>query len=303
MKNKELGEALGWFSVGLGLSALLAPRKTAGLAGINRNHQTMVRLVGAREIASGLGILSGQRPDAWLWSRVVGDAMDLALLATAFLSPKTKRTRLLAATAAVAGVTLADIWASDQFTRQQLRGNDEANRTQLPKYKCVRKSIVIDRSPAELYAIWRDFKNLPNFMWHLNSIETIGERKSHWIAKGPAGTTVEWDAEMTEDRPGELIAWRSLQGSQMETSGRVTFAAAPGGRGTIVRVDLHYSPPGGAIGAGIAKLLGQAPEKQVPVDLLRFKQFVETGEIAKTEGQSAGRPHSTSRKYDDLIRA
>jgi uncharacterized membrane protein len=123
------------------------------------------------------------------------------------------------------------------------------------------------------------------------------------VAKGPAGSRVEWDAEMSEDIPNQLIAWRSLAGADVDSAGSVRFEPATGGRGTIVRVDMHYRPPAGKAGAWIAKMLGQSPEKQLAVDLRRFKQMVETGEIARTEGQPAGRMRSTSRKYDDLIRA
>lgn len=167
----------------------------------------------------------------------------------------------------------------------------------------LRKSIIINRLARELYQFWRDFENLPRFMPHLKSVAKTGENRWHWVAKGPLGTEVEWDAETIEDRPNESIAWRSLPGSAVAQTGAVTFQRAIGGRGTLVRVDLQYRPPGGKAGAAAAKLFVQAPEKQIPADLIRFKQLMETGEIARTEGQPAGRPRSTSRKFDDLVRA
>jgi uncharacterized membrane protein len=112
--------------------------------------------------------------------------------------------------------------------------------------------------------------------------------RSHWVAKGPAGTSVEWDAEITEDRPGERIAWRSVEGADVENSGAVSFEAAPGGRGTIVRVELEYNPPGGFLGAGLARLFGEEPGQQVDADLRRFKQVMETGEVVVSEGTVPG---------------
>lgn len=111
------------------------------------------------------------------------------------------------------------------------------------------------------------------------------------------------DAEITEERSSEYIAWRSLKGADVENSGWVRFEAAPGGRGTIVSVEMQYSPPAGAIGATVAKILGRAPEQEVEEDLRRFKQVMETGEIITTVGQPAGRSNSTSWKYDQTIRS
>jgi uncharacterized membrane protein len=139
-------------------------------------------------------------------------------------------------------------------------------------------------------------------MSHLLAVTDTGDGHSHWLAKGPVGTEIEWDAEIINDEPNELIAWRSLPGSTVENAGTVRFTPATGGRGTVVQIKLHYQPPGGAVGKSIAKLFGEAPEKQIPVDLMRVKQLLETGEIASTVGQSAGRVHSTSRKYDDWLR-
>ncbi|HSH39198.1 MAG TPA: SRPBCC family protein, partial [Chthoniobacterales bacterium] len=148
------------------------------------------------------------------------------------------------------------------------------------------------------YAFWRQFENLPRFMRHLESVRQTGQNRSHWRAKGPTGTSVEWEAEIVDERPGELIAWRSLPGADIENSGSVRFERAPGGRGTFVRVKMEYHPPSGFFGASIARLLGEEPEIQVQRDLYRFKQVMETGQVTTTEGQSAGRPSSTSSIYD-----
>jgi uncharacterized membrane protein len=155
----------------------------------------------------------------------------------------------------------------------------------------VEKSVTINKPPAELYSFWRRFENLPRFMNHLESVTTTGNR-SHWVAKAPAGTSVEWDAEIYNEKENELIAWRSLEGSQVDNAGSVRFEPATGGRGTILRVSLKYDPPGGSLGAAVARLFGENPEQQIDEDLRRFKQLMETGETPTTAGQSSGRSAS-----------
>jgi len=152
----------------------------------------------------------------------------------------------------------------------------------------VKKAITVNRSPDELYQFWRNFENLPRFMEHLKSVHVTGEKRSHWAAKGPAGATVEWDAEVVDDQPGALIAWRSLDGAAVDNAGTVRFASAPVGRGTEVRVELRYDPPGGALGATVAKLFGEDPTQQVPDDLRHFKQVMETGEITRSDATAKG---------------
>ena len=153
----------------------------------------------------------------------------------------------------------------------------------------VERSITINRPRAEVYRFWRQFENLPRFMQHLAAVTTVDERRSHWVARAPLGASAEWDAEVADEREHELIAWRSLAGSPVTTSGSVRFADAPGGRGTEVKVALEYSPPGGLVGAAVAKLFGEEPTRQVHDDLRRLKQLLETGELASTDGQPSGR--------------
>ncbi|MGI9075193.1 MAG: SRPBCC family protein [Bryobacteraceae bacterium] len=134
-------------------------------------------------------------------------------------------------------------------------------------------------------------------MKHLESVQVTGENRSHWKATGPGGKTVEWDAEIVDDQPNARIVWRSLEGSDIDNSGSVQFERAPGGRGTLVRVELQYSPPGGVISATLAKLFGEEPGQQVDDDLRAFKQVLETGEVAKSDasihrGMHAAQPPS-----------
>jgi uncharacterized membrane protein len=153
----------------------------------------------------------------------------------------------------------------------------------------VEKAITIDAKPEQLYAFWRNFENLPRFMEHLESVKVIDDRRSHWVARGPARMKAEWDAEIINEIPNELIAWRSVEGSKVQNAGSVHFTPAPGNRGTVVRVILRYDPPGGALGAAIAKVFGEEPSHQIGEDLRRLKQYIETGEMATTEGQPTGR--------------
>ena len=296
MKEQQIARALGWFSIGLGVAELLAPRKVGKTIGV-RNHNTLMRVFGLREITSGIGILSRKKPAGWMWSRVAGDALDLALLGAALSSSKNQRNRVAIAAAAVAGVAVADILCSSE-----LSATDESPMIEGKRANQVRKSICIGRSPQDLYQFWRKFDNLPRFMEHLESVEVLSNNLSHWVAKGPAGRKVEWDAEITADRPNELIGWRSLEGSEVQNEGTVKFEPTSQGRETIVRVDMKYRPPAGMVGAKVAKLLGRAPEQEIDLELRRFKQLMETGEIPTIEGQPSGRAKSTT-KYEHKVKA
>ncbi len=152
----------------------------------------------------------------------------------------------------------------------------------------VEKVVTVNASQEDVFAFWRDFEHLPRFMEHLEIVRTLDDRRSHWVAKAPLGTTVEWDAEIIEERANELIAWRSLPGADIPNKGRVEFKPAAGDRGTEVHVRLEYSPPVGHVGALIAKLFGEEPDLQVAGDLRRLKQVLEAGEVATTEGQPQG---------------
>jgi len=153
----------------------------------------------------------------------------------------------------------------------------------------VSKTLTVMRPREEVYAYWRNFENLPNFMRHLNEVKVETERLSHWKAKAPAGREVAWDAEITQEVENSLIAWRSLGGADVPNEGEVQFVDAPGGRGTEVRVRLTYHPPAGVIGAVVAKAFGEEPEMQISEDLTRFKSIMETGEVPTTEGQPSER--------------
>jgi uncharacterized membrane protein len=285
---------LGLFSIGLGIAQVAASRSFARFIGVRDNeaNQGWARLVGIREIGAGTGLLATSRPAGWLAARVAGDAMDLALLGAALNSRKNDQGKVAAAAAAAAGIALIDLGSTIWFSRKQKAAGKAAKEDIAVN---VKKVITVERSPEELYSFWHNFENLPRFMRHLEAVQVTGPRRSHWKAKAPAGQTVEWDAEVVEDRPNEMIAWRSLEGAQVENSGSVRFVPATGGRGTWVQVELEYDPSGGKAGALVAKLFGEEPEQQVQDDLRAFKQVVETGEVVLSEsildgGRLAKRP-------------
>lgn len=281
--RERRAELLGWFSVGLGAIEILAPRALAELIGAPydaRKRATMWGL-GLREVAAGVGLLTRREPVGWVWSRVFGDVMDLGLLGAAMRSPRANRNRLLAASAAVVGVTVLDVLTAQRMSNE--RGTTGTSRRALERGGIfVRQAVTVACSPEDAYRFWRSLENLPRFMVHLESVTEEGSR-SHWRAKGPAGTSVEWDAEIISDRPNELIAWRSVPGSEIPNAGRVRFIAAPGGRGTEIHVELRYDPPGRGVGAFFAKLFGEEPNQQIKGDLRRLKQVIEVGEVVHSD--------------------
>lgn len=151
----------------------------------------------------------------------------------------------------------------------------------------VEKSTTINASPKELYRFWRNFENLPRFMEDLESVTELDNDRSHWVAKGPGGTKVEWDAEIYNEKEDEMIAWRSLPGADVTNAGSVHFETAPGGRGTYLKVVFNYNLPGGKPAKLFAKLFHQEPGQLVEYNLKRLKQLIEAGEIPTIEGQTS----------------
>jgi len=153
----------------------------------------------------------------------------------------------------------------------------------------IETSVCINKSPGELFAFWRNFENLPRFMKNLDSVRDLGDGRSRWVARGLAGSRVEWDAEIYHEIPNELIAWRSLENADVANAGSVRFERAPAGHGSYVRVIVNYNPPGGKVGATVAQILGAEPKQLIREDLRRLKQIMETGEIVTIDGQTSGR--------------
>jgi uncharacterized membrane protein len=281
---RRVARGLGWFSIGLGLAECAAPRRIARLIGVDddETNRNTLFACGVREIASGIGILLGDRPVVPVWARVGGDVMDLAFLGRALRSDDSERGRVAVTTAAVLGVTLLDVLTGRSLAESGEGGHREHTTSGRGRIH-VKEQITLGRPPEELYRFWRDFQNLPVFMEHLQSVRVIDDRRSRWTARAPAGSSVEWEAEITEDRPNERISWRSTAEADVPNWGTVHFAPAPGGRGTEIHVELRYDPPGGKLGALVARLFGEEPGQQVKDDLRRLKQVMETGEVVYSD--------------------
>lgn len=274
-----LSRGLGWFSIALGVAELAAPRTLATSIGVDPRGATSwtLRAMGVREVVAGLGVLMQPRRPLPLWARVAGDAIDLALLGVAAGAKRTSTPRLVGAIAAVAGVTALDLIAG---IRTQ-RAYDQANRP-------VISSVTINKPPDEVYRFLRKLSQLPLVMDYLAEVRELDHRRSHWVAKLPVGT-VAWDAEILEDRPGELIAWQSVLGSPINTRGRVTFAKAPGRAMTEVRVEMQLGFLGTKPSTTLAKVFTRP---QIKDDLRRLKQIVETGEVLYSDASVHRGPHA-----------
>jgi len=232
-----------------------------------RTRQNISGLEKWASIAAGTGLavygLSRLKSNGWLWAGLGGLLLRRGVTAHCDVYE-------------ALGVNTAGT-ASD--TRAALRGSRGVN---------VLESVTINRSIPELYRFWRNLENLPEFMRHLESVEKATDTISRWRAKGPGSMTVEWEAEIYNEVPDKLIAWRSLEGSDVVSAGSVNFDDAGAGRGTRVTVHLQYSPPGGKLGAKIAKLFGADAETEIREDLRHFKQLLEAGEVPTTSGQPRG---------------
>jgi len=286
----RLARALGLLSVGLGIAALAAPRAFAATIGVkpNERRERIARAFGARELVQSAGLLTRQRPTGFVWSRVVGDLVDLTLLGRAFTAKDVDRDRLRRTFNAVLGTTGVDLYTAVRMTagagqRRAMRKREAEGRRGVT----VTNAVTVDKPREEVYRFWRDFKNLPRFMVNVEDVAAMGERRTHWKVRGPLGRTVEWDAEVVEDRPNELLAWRTTGGA-VGNAGTVRFEPAPGDRGTEVTVELEYRPPGGPVGATVAKLFSPVPSELNAENLRRFKQVMETGEVVRSDATMAG---------------
>lgn len=153
----------------------------------------------------------------------------------------------------------------------------------------VEESITINRDAATLWSFWRKLENVGRFMQHLERVEEIDSKHSRWLACSGLGMKLEWEAEIINEKENELIAWRSVDGSTVDTAGSVHFRELPNGRGTEMRVVLKYDAHAAQLANPLARLMGRSPRQQIHEDLRRFKQVMEAGEAATTEGQPRGR--------------
>jgi uncharacterized membrane protein len=269
---------LGLFGIGLGLVELLAPRRFNRTIGVpdRRTSARVTRALGLREIANSFALLGRRRPAPWLWARVGGDLIDLALLAGAGHNRKARVGRLVGAIGAVVGATVVDALVASRSSgrsRARLAGP-------------VRRAITIASTPDAAYRFWRDLGNLPKFMDLVESLEVLDGGRSRWRLRAPKGVALGWEAEIVEDRPAEVIRWQSVEGSDVGHRGGVYFRAAPGDQGTEIAVELEYVPPAGELGRLASWVSNEAVELQLERDLRRMKQLLEVGEIVRSDARA-----------------
>ena len=275
---RNLATGLGWFSIGLGVAELIAPRQMQKVIGVRDRdkRRNVLRAYGVREIAAGAGILSMPSHPAWLWTRVAGDLVNLASLGQAFGLRDAKRGRVAAATAAALGVTALDVLCGAQLSPP---GPFRANAT-----------VLIGRKPDELYSFWRDLSNVVQLEPYLESVRPLGNERWRWKARVGDGPAIVFDTEMIRDTPNHYIEWRSVEGSPTSLRASIQFTPTRGDRGTLVRSEVEMQGPV-ALLAKPASAVGMGPELRLEMHLRRFKQLMETGEIARAYRGQATQPH------------
>lgn len=269
--------ALGWLSIGLAAAAVLAPRSVGRLTGLG-DRSSLLRLVGLRELASGLGLLTRENKAPWLAARVAGDVMDLAIALAAVGPENPRRGRALATLGVVGAIAAADLSACGRAAS----GRDSAE-------AYLHTAIVVNKSAQECYEFWRDVQNLPRFMRLVEAVEPIDERHTSWKIRGPGDVKLQWTTELTADEPSKRLAWRARDDLGLQHAATVRFQNAKGVRGTLVTVFAQYHAAVGTAAVGIRKLLGSDPASVLREDLRRFKQLIEAGEVPSTRGQPAGK--------------
>lgn len=286
-----LARALGGVALGLGAAQLVAPRHVAKVIGLRPSTMCLgtLRLLGLRESMSGLGVLRGRHSSGWLGWRLAGDALDAGLLLGAMrgrrgLFRRRRAGRLGLTLAAVGGVAALDTVALALQAARKKRGAAFERPS-------VSASITIARPATDLYGFWRNVENLPRFVSFVERVEARDRSLSHWRARLPHGPTVEWDALVVDDRPGQRITWK-LAGKAVRyglDSGEVTFRPAPGGQGTEVHLSMWSSQ------LKSPRLLNQwlrkLPGRFWAMQLRRFKQLMELGEIVESDASQGFGPH------------
>jgi uncharacterized membrane protein len=258
----KIARGLGWFSVGIGIAQILAPRLVSRIAGLPLPPALTVAC-GVRELVCGIGILTQEQVRPWMQARVAGDALDLAAFGAALLVPGADRPRIAVSTAVVAGVTALDLHCSRELAKDRRR----------PAPRQLSVSVNVERSPAELYRFWRDLTNLPRVMPRIESIQVLDDAHSHWVMRTAEGERIEWDSELIDDVADERLAWRSVDGSAVFDAGSVQFVRAAAG--TEVKIDLLYQPPADSFGGAVWMLFGMDPAAEGRLDSDALKRVME----------------------------
>jgi uncharacterized membrane protein len=275
MNVHRIAGRLGILSIALGAVELLVPGTVAKLLGARQ--PTWIRLFGLREIAAGIGILSGKQSALWMWSRVFGDLLDLGALLKLTTSWRRNEPPSGIAGAAVLGVTALDVWCATELSKTA----GEDNR--------VVEKITVDRPAEDLYRIWRDPETLAQIHAHIAKVTPDGDGVTHWTLKG---VPLEWRAKWIDEEPGKRLCWRSLDGN-LSTNGWIDFNPAPGDRGVEVTLSLHYRLESLPVlqAANFFKII---PERLTRHALRRFKSLAETGEIPSLDRNPTARPGPTA---------
>ena len=290
----RVAKALGWFSLGLGMTELLSGKNLDRYLGTG-GHEGTLRLFGLREIAAGAIILAQKEPSATsVWSRVGGDVMDLLFLGKALEEQRsrTKRERLEVATATVLAVTALDVLCAWQLGR----GSSKEDKTSEDATR-VETSVTLNGTPEELYGLWRDPRTLPQVMGHFADVTVQTDGRARWAVNGPVKTRLEWETQIVQEEPGQLLRWYSIRGAKVPNGGSIRFAPATGGRGTVATLEIDFDPPGGTFGKGAAKVLGIVPQVLATKALRRFKALAEAGEIPTLQDNVSARTGATANAY------
>lgn len=281
MDATKVARALGWFSIGLGLTEAAAPKRLSAYLGME-DRAGLVRGFGFRELATGAGVLTQRNPAPGIWARVAGDVLDLATLGSGLAKANGKRNRVVVATGAIVGITLLDVVCARQLSRN---GRDAGTASDA---STVERSLTIGQPLDEVYRRWREPQTLPRIMEQMADVTPTDDRHARWSVRGPLGRTLTWETHLVEERPNELLRWQSLPGADLANEGSVRFRPAPGDLGTVVTLRLRFDPPGGPLGAAM-KLTDVVPKMVVGNALRRFKSLVETGEIPTLDRNPSAR--------------
>ena len=280
MAANKTARALGWFSIGLGLAEAVATRRSGRGLGLEP-YGGLLRIFGAREIATGNGILALRDPTLGIWARVGGDAVDLATLGTALSSAKGKRDRLGAALGTVAAITAVDLFCARQLSEQRRAAATPAT--------VEERSLSIGRSADELYRLWREPATFATIMGSVAAVTALADGRSRWTISGPRGRTLTWETQIVDEQPSELLQWRSTPKGKVVSEGLVRFRPAPGDWGTEVSLQLHITPQGGLLSRAMPRALGGGSRPLLGQVLRRFKSLAETGEVPRISSQPAAR--------------
>ena len=299
-KTHRLARALGWFSVGLGLTELLGGEQLDETFG-TRDRRNLFRAFGLRELITGVGILLPGRPTApWLWARVAGDVLDLAALGESTRLKRARRDNLAAAIIAVTGVTAVDVFCAWQLTGKGSSDRDEAGAEDDQPH--VKRSLTVDAPANTVRRLWEEGGTFSQIMGHLAEVHPTGEGRARWTTHGPLGETLTWDTEMVTttavaNGSADSLCWRSLSGAKVPNEITLRLRPAPVGQGTEMHLGLRFEPPGGALGKGVAKLFGALPGVLAMKALARAKALLEAGEIPALGRNASARTGATANAY------